>query len=111
MFFILSSLGSFKLAAQELQFNLHAETWDTQRHGETLLKIPALKSVIEQWSKNPKQRIELRYAGGEEGELWVEELQDWFVSLGVPSNALQILAGSNAQDIINIVLINEVKIK
>jgi len=109
--FIFSGLCSFKLAAQELQFNLHAETWDIQRHGEVLLKMPVLKVVVDQWNINPKQRIELRYPGGEEGELWVEELQDWFVSLGVPSSVLSTSAGSNAQDIINIILINSVKIK
>jgi len=102
---------SLSVYAQDESFVLHAETWDKQRHGEVILKVPVLSSVIEKWSDNPLQQIELRYPGGEEGELWVEELKDWLVSLGVPSKALQLSPGSNAQDIINIVLINSVKIK
>jgi len=109
LLFIAGVLWSFNLLAQDVDIKLHAETWDTQRHGEALLKVPELAAIIEQWSKNPQQRIELRYPGGEEGELWVEELKGWFVSLGVPSSALQASPGSNAQDIINMVLINTVE--
>jgi len=108
--FLVFGLGcSFNVFAQDAEFNLHAETWDTQRHGEGLLKMPVLTEVVKQWSVNSQQKIELRYPGGEEGELWVEELKDWFVSLGIPSSAIQASAESNAQDIINIVLIKLVK--
>jgi len=84
---------------------LHAETWDMSRHGEALLKVQALVVIIKDWQKNTKNKIELRYPGGEEGELWVEELKDWLVSLGVPSRNIELLPGSDAQDVINIALI------
>ena len=90
---------------------LRAETWDMPRHGEALLKVPELAAVVNDWQKNPQQKIELRYPGGEEGELWVEELKDWLVSLGVPSGAIELSPGSDAQDIINMVLIDMVENK
>ena len=102
-------LLSVNVSADDFNITLRAETWDMPRHGEALLKVPELSSVIQKWMLDPQQKIELRYPGGEEGELWVEELKDWFVSLGVPSNAIQLSPGSNAEDIINIVLINTVK--
>ena len=40
-------------------------------------------------------RIELRYPGGEEGELWVGELMDWLISLGIPSKYLVAVPGSD----------------
>jgi hypothetical protein len=64
---------------------------------------------MQQWMSEPGQILELRYPGGEEGELWVEELKDWFVSLGVPSGAIQLTQGSKAEDIINMVIIKTVK--
>ncbi len=110
--FILLVVGlliSINGSARDVNIELHAETWDIPRHGETLLKVPELASVMQKWMANPQQKIELRYPGGEEGELWVEELKDWFVSLGVPSGLIQAFPGSHAEDVINIVLIKMVK--
>jgi hypothetical protein len=107
-FFLTGLFLSGGLAAQNVNMSLHAETWDIPRHGEALLKISGLSSIILQWMELPEQKIELRYPGGEEGELWVEELRDWFISLGVPSRAIQVTPGSNAGDIINIVLVDTV---
>ncbi len=92
-------------AGKEKNTLLHAETWDMSRHGEVLLKVQALVVIIKDWQKNTENKIELRYPGGEEGELWVEELKDWLVSLGVPSRNIELLPGSDAQDVINMALI------
>lgn len=100
----ISLLISINVFAQDVNIELRAETWDIPRHGETLLEVPELSSVMQKWMADPQQKIELRYPGGEEGELWVEELRDWFVALGVPSSVIQVSPGSIAEDIINIVL-------
>ena len=106
--FILVLLISTSVFAENVDTVLRAETWDIPRHGEVMLNVPELASVMQSWMVDPLQNIELRYPGGEEGELWVEELKDWFVSLGVPSNVIQVSPGSNAEDIINIVIIKTV---
>lgn len=105
---LLCGLISINVFANEISVELRAETWDMPRHGEILLKDPALATIVKQWLKNQQQKIELRYPGGEEGELWVEELSDWLVSLGIPGNSILISPGSDAQDVINIVLIEAV---
>ncbi len=102
---ILSLMLSNNILAKEVSVALQAETWDISRHGEVLLKVPALSQVMKKWMLNPQQKIELRYPGGEEGELWVEELKGWLVALGVPSNVIQISPGSHAEDVIDIVLL------
>lgn len=106
--FLICGLISVNISAQSSSVKLHAETWDVSRHGEILIKVPELATMVKQWLANQQQKIELRYPGGEEGELWVEELADWLVSLGVPGSAIQISPGSDARDIINIVLIEAV---
>ena len=60
---------------------LKSEQWDLARHGERLIRIPALKTVVNDWSSRNNHVIEIRYPGGEEGELWVRELMDWLISL------------------------------
>lgn len=107
----LSLLISINVYAQDVSIELRAESWDIPRHGESLLTVPELSKVMQKWMTDPSKKIELRYPGGEEGELWVEELKDWFVSLGVPSSIIQLSPGSHAEDIINIVIIKAEKSK
>ena len=82
--------------------SLLAEQWELSRNGDALTRLPVVNVVINQWSQKPQQRIELHYPGGEEGELWVEELRDWLVSLGVPSKHIIIVPGSGVEDVIKL---------
>ena len=93
---------SLSLSAIAVENRLLAEQWELSRSGDALIKIPVINEVVNQWSLKPKQRIELHYPGGEEGELWVEELRDWLVSLGVPSKYIVIVPGSGVEDIIKL---------
>jgi len=104
IFLCLGLLLTLNVHADSRSVELHAETWDISRQGEALLRVPELSSIIRLWMTDPAQNIELRYPGGEEGELWVEELKDWMVSLGVPSSAIEPVPGSDAQDVINILI-------
>ena len=107
--FLFTALIFINAYADGSGVKLRFETWDVPRHGEVLLKVPELATIVEQWSESQGHRIELRYPGGEEGELWVEELADWLVSLGIPSRVIQLSPGSDAEDVINIVLIKVIK--
>lgn len=92
-------------AATDFTVALHAEQWDTLRSGEALLKQPELADLVQRWMNTPGGVIELRYPGGEEGEVWVRELIDWLVALGVPFGAMQSLPGSGTNDTIYLVLL------
>jgi len=108
-FLLIICLMSNNLNAEAFGIELQAETWEVSRHGELLIKIPALTTIINKWSEDTRQKIELRYPGGEAGVLWVEELMDRLISLGIPSSAIQLLPGSSAEDIIHVVLIEAIK--
>lgn len=83
-------------------WKLAEEQWDLVKQGEQLLKMPMMHEVVEAWSWRQGQVIELRYPGGEEGELWVEELMDWLISLGIASQYLLAVPGSGEADVIMI---------
>ncbi len=72
------------------------------RSGERLLKNNELAAVVEAWSKDGRQQIELQYPGGEEGELWVYQLMDWLVALGIPSTNLVAVPGSGKEGLIRL---------
>ncbi len=84
---------------------LRAEQWEMAREGERLLALPVLQQLVNTWAARPHQKIELRYPGGEEGELWVEALMDWLVSLGVPSKYMNAVPGSGEADVIRFEII------
>jgi hypothetical protein len=87
-------------------WELHAEQWELARSGESILSLPVLNTLINAWLQDRRKRIEIQYPGGEEGEFWVQELTDWLVSLGIPSNHMTIAPGSGADDMIKLNLIN-----
>ena len=86
-------------------WKLYAEQWELTRSGESLLSLPVLKEVVTAWLQRQDEIIEIQYPGGEEGELWVQELMDWFVSLGIPSGQMLAVPGSGIDDVIKLSLV------
>ena len=103
--FILScSFGTLALAdvqqSKDRQWALTEEQWDLVKQGEQLLTMSVMQQAVDAWSLQQGQAIELRYPGGEEGELWVQELKDWLISLAIPSKYLFSVAGSGKAGVI-----------
>jgi hypothetical protein len=88
--------------ASPVETELRAEQWELARNGERLLGNDGLADVVNGWSGDRSQKIELQYPGGEEGELWVSQLMDWLVALGVPSTNLVAVPGSGQADVIRL---------
>ena len=86
-------------------WKLYAEQWELTRSGESLLSLPVLKEVVMAWLQRQDEIIEIQYPGGEEGEIWVQELMDWFVSLGIPSSQMLAVPGSGVDDVIKFSLV------
>ena len=89
-------------AAAPVETELHAEQWELSRSGERLLGTEGIATVVNEWSADTRQQIELQYPGGEEGELWVHQLMDWLVALGIPSASLVAVPGSGEGDLIRL---------
>lgn len=85
--------------------SVSAEQWKAQekspRRGETLVTLPGLLMVMQEVVRQPDSSVMLHYPENERGEVWVEELRDWLVALGLPANRIQLIPGSNG-DVINI---------
>lgn len=90
-------------------WELHAEQWELARSGETILSLPVLKQLVGAWLADKQKVIEIQYPGGEDGEFWVQELTDWLVSLGIPSDNMVTTPGSGADDVIKFKIIKKIK--
>ena len=101
-FVMIVLLASGTVAASAVETELQAEQWELSRNGERLLGVAGLAEVVSGWSTDGTQLVELQYPGGEEGELWVSQLMDWLVALGVPSANLLAVPGSGQGDVIRL---------
>lgn len=102
LFFYAICLLPGLLNAGQLDVIITAEQWAIPRHGESMLKMDSLSQLLNEWQKNNQQMIEISYPGGENGELWLRELKDWLIALGVSSARIKSIAGSGAKDIIKL---------
>jgi hypothetical protein len=79
-------------------WDISASEWARPRHGDWLVRQPALAAAIEQLQQDPKAHLQIHYPGGDEGVLWADELQAWLVALGVGSDRIERAPGSGAAD-------------
>ncbi len=79
-------------------WDISASEWARPRHGDWLVRQPALVAAVEQLQQDPDARMQIYYPGGDEGLLWADELQAWLVALGVGSDRIERVPGSGAAD-------------
>ena len=101
-FAMMASIAWRATAATPVETELLAEQWDLARSGDRLLGFDGIANVVTAWSTETGQQIELQYPGGEEGELWVYQLMDWLVALGIPSASFVAVPGSGEEDVIRL---------
>ncbi len=100
--FVIITLFAASAAASSTEAVIQAEQWDVSRNGDQLLATENMASVVKGWSADERQKIELQYPGGEEGELWVYQIMDWLVALGVPSSSMVAVPGSGKEDVVRL---------
>ena len=105
--FLFLLINTAHVFAEPYNIDIYSEQWDMPRHGEMLIKQTDLTSLIRLWSNQPNSLIEIRYPGGEHGEIWVQELTDWLVALGIPSEVILHSLGSGDKNKINLRLKND----
>ena len=97
----------FSLTAQASTsriFVLSADEWARPRSGAVIAEFEALRAAVSYWDKVDNAGIIVRYPGEDSGELWAAELRDWLISLGVPSDYIRLVAGTQAADEIRLLV-------
>lgn len=73
---------------------LRANEWSVPKKAATLLVMPAIQKSMEKLQKNVNSTLKIKYPGGDEGTLWVNELRSWLIALGLSSNRIELVPGS-----------------
>ena len=73
---------------------LHANEWSVPKKSTILLAMPAIKNSMNKLKTNVHSRLKIKYPGGDEGTLWVNELRSWLVALGLSSKRIKLEPGS-----------------
>jgi len=100
----LSVYQPFMAGAAEKMWSISAEEWARPRSGYSLSQMGSLQATIDSMNNNAGSLLILQYPGGEVGALWVSELKDWLVSLGVPSSRIRTRPGQSSHEIITLML-------
>ena len=91
--------------AYSASYDLSAAFWASPRTAKAVSQMEPINNVLQDWQNRSKHHLQILYPGGEEGELWANELRDWLITLGVPYNKIMLNAGSAFEDKIQIVIV------
>lgn len=83
-FIVVTLLLATSGAGAEPACEVTAEEWSRPRSAAMVVALPGVRDCVARWQADPRQRLVIVHAAGEEGALWASELRDWLVALGVP---------------------------
>ena len=90
LFFVLLANS---ILAEEVEL-LHADEWLLPKQAVTILEMPAIFNSMQTLQKDMNNSLLLKYPGGDEGTLWVNELRSWLIALGLSSKRIELVQGS-----------------
>lgn len=79
---------------------LNLAQWSGPKDGARVLHMDGVREAVRDMDAQTDGRLLLRYPGGDEGSLWVEELRAWLVALGVGPKRIETRPGSPSPDVI-----------
>jgi len=59
------------------------------RSGSVILQMPPVQAAVNDWMQTPGSHLVILHSGDDQGSLWASEVQDWLVSLGIPSTEIR----------------------
>ena len=85
-------------------FTLSADAWARPRGGGMIPELEPVRAAVSYWSRGSDAILVIRHPGEDSGELWGAELRDWLISLGVPSDYIRLVSGTQSAGEINLVV-------
>ena len=73
---------------------LQAAEWSVPKQANTIIAMPAINKSMKKLKTNVNSSLKIKYPGGDEGTLWVNELRSWLIALGLSSKRIEMIPGS-----------------
>ena len=81
-----------------LEMSLRNQDWPQRPRVDAVLELDPVRAVLSVFSEEEVQNVIVRYPGGDGGNAWAFEFQEWLVALGVPSHFITLEPGSGGAD-------------
>lgn len=81
-----------------LEIPLRYQDWPQERNVRAVLALDPVREVLSVFSEKGGQIVIIRYPGGDSGNDWALEFQEWLIALGVPSSFITLEPGSGGAD-------------
>jgi len=101
VFYFILLFGCTQAAGQSV-YLLSAAEWAGPRSGERILQMDGVRPAVLEVLGSSAYRLRLRYPGGDEGRIWVEELRSWLWALGLAPERIELRPGSSTKDVIEL---------
>jgi hypothetical protein len=95
---LLGIVSQLSIANTVRIYVLSADEWSRPRTGAVIPELTSVRSAVSYWDNTSDSRMVIRYPGEDSGEIWASELRDWLISLGIPSDYMILVSGSQAAD-------------
>ncbi len=86
---LVAALGGASAAFAGSSYTITADMWMQPRSGSLILQMPPVQAAVRDWMQHPGSQLVILHSGDDQGSLWASEVQDWLVSLGVPSTDIR----------------------
>lgn len=97
-YFLLAGLLGCTLLAHAEVYEISVEQWARPRSGSRVVAFEPLQNLVRHLGKQETAIVVIRYAGGDEGLVWAEELRGWIVALGISGDRIRLHAGLPDRD-------------
>ena len=94
-------LGSWCYSAwaiESIERTVFQSDWPEYANGSAIGSLPGPQEILKQFNETANDRITIHYPGGEAGEKWARQMQQWFVAFGIPSSFVSLTLGSPGAD-------------
>ena len=81
-----------------LEMSLRYQDWPERRSAHVMLELDPVRAVLSVFTEERGQNVIVRYPGGDGGNAWALEFQEWLVAFGVPSHFITLEPGSGGAD-------------
>ena len=81
-----------------LEMSLRYQDWPQRRTAHAVLELDPVRAVLSVFSEKGGQNVIVRHPGGDGGNAWALEFQEWLVAFGVPSYFITLEPGSGGAD-------------
>lgn len=86
------------LPAYAEQYEITSDQWARPRSGGRIIAFEPLQKLVRHLDEQASDVVVIRYAGGDEGLLWAEELRGWIIALGISGDRVRLHAGMPDRD-------------